>query len=115
MDLETRNEWTSDLCSGNFIQGREKLRSLDNEYCCLGVLCELDARRTGNRWSDKSLRMPHPHHGYSYDGNSFELSIYLLEKYNISPGIQQHLMEMNDKGKSFIEIAQWIKENIQVD
>lgn len=33
--------WVAALRSGEYKQGTHHLRSTDNSYCCLGVLCEL--------------------------------------------------------------------------
>ena len=37
-------KWVSALRSGEFKQGTMQLRTLDDKYCCLGVLCELAVR-----------------------------------------------------------------------
>jgi len=40
MDQEIKQEWVKALRSGDFKQGRGKLRNGDG-YCCLGVLCQV--------------------------------------------------------------------------
>jgi len=42
MDPETKVKWTAALRSGDFEQGRQLLRNQANEYCCLGVLAEIN-------------------------------------------------------------------------
>jgi len=37
-------KWVSALRSGEFKQGTMQLRTLDDKYCCLGVLCALAVR-----------------------------------------------------------------------
>lgn len=37
---EIRAEWVRMLRSGEFKQGRGSLRTNNNKFCCLGVLCE---------------------------------------------------------------------------
>lgn len=39
-----RTKWVAALRSGEFPQGRRYLRTTDDQYCCLGVACELAAR-----------------------------------------------------------------------
>ena len=39
--IQHRKDWVSALRSGQYKQGRGYLRSKNNEYCCLGVACEL--------------------------------------------------------------------------
>lgn len=41
MNARIKQWWIDELRSGKFKQGRLALRSQNNEYCCLGVLCEL--------------------------------------------------------------------------
>lgn len=47
MNPEIRARWTAALRSGEYQQGLEALRQVDEdgdyEFCCLGVLCELGA------------------------------------------------------------------------
>ena len=38
-----RNRWIPALRSGEYRQGKSRLRSKDNRYCCLGVACDLAA------------------------------------------------------------------------
>jgi len=47
--LPGRNEWVAALRSGDYKQGRSKLKyatrtGLDHRYCCLGVLCQINDR-----------------------------------------------------------------------
>ena len=37
-------QWVDALRSGEYSQGRRKLRSADDQFCCLGVLCNLHAQ-----------------------------------------------------------------------
>lgn len=36
-----KDKWIAALRSGKYKQGRGQLRSLNNNYCCLGVLCDV--------------------------------------------------------------------------
>lgn len=58
LDKETKEKWLTALRSGEFKKGRIYLRDKEDNYCCLGVLCELNDR-------PKQL---HGDGGYSYDG-----------------------------------------------
>jgi hypothetical protein len=54
---EIKSRWLDALRSGDFAQTTASLRTHDNRYCCLGVLCELALRdgivrrEDGERWS----------------------------------------------------------------
>jgi hypothetical protein len=41
MDAELKAKWIAALRSGDYKKGRVSLRSEENRYCCLGVLCEV--------------------------------------------------------------------------
>lgn len=38
---ENRDKWLEALKSGDYAKGTKDLRNSDDEYCCLGVACEL--------------------------------------------------------------------------
>lgn len=46
MNQEIKRQWLEDLRSGKFKQGKKSLRSGDDKFCCLGVLCD-QAERAG--------------------------------------------------------------------
>lgn len=41
MNQEIGQEWVKRLRSGDYPQGKVRLRNGDDTYCCLGVLCEI--------------------------------------------------------------------------
>lgn len=41
MKQEIKDEWVKRLESGQYQQGQGHLRTEDDKYCCLGVLCEM--------------------------------------------------------------------------
>lgn len=38
MTQEVKDKWVAALRSGEYVQGRDTLRTYDGKYCCLGVL-----------------------------------------------------------------------------
>lgn len=46
MNPEVKQMWLDALRSGEYKQGRGVLRTPDDEYCCLGVLCDLHSKVT---------------------------------------------------------------------
>lgn len=46
MDTKIQKKWTDALRSGDYEQGTHYLRNEDR-YCCLGVLCDLYKKETG--------------------------------------------------------------------
>lgn len=110
MNKELKIEWLAALRSGEFEQGQGYLRQ-GNKYCCLGVLCELTAR--------KGLSSPaFPAEGivadgvYQYNGDTGMPSQAHDRVTGLDLGNQSKLAWMNDEGKSFAEIADWIERNV---
>lgn len=114
MDAKLKEKWVTALRSGKYEQGTGIMKS-GNNFCCLGVLCEIDP---DTNWDEE-------HNGYVYnkcpketlttqlddrDGNTEHT---LLEKYNISIEMQDLLINMNDYQKfSFDEIADFIEKEL---
>lgn len=40
-DAELAQKWLAALRSGEYTQGRDRLRTLNSEFCCLGVACDI--------------------------------------------------------------------------
>ena len=105
---ELRQLWVNALRSGEFKQGKAVLRSTDNEYCCLGVLCEVAARQ-GLMPAGIQLG-----ECYSYSGETKWLAPHVAELVglnNVCGGIDMSsraLTTMNDQGMSFDAIANFI-------
>ena len=96
MKREPKKKWIKALESGRYKQTQGNLE-LDGRYCCLGVLC-------------KTMRID-PQTAKS----SFEyelLSESFLEKVGLTEEEQSKLAGMNDNGKSFREIAAYIRANL---
>lgn len=45
MDPKVKETWLAALRSGKFNQGRTALKDRNDNYCCLGVLCELHGQQ----------------------------------------------------------------------
>lgn len=115
MRKDIKAKWIKALRSGKYAQGKGQLHTGD-KFCCLGVLCDLHAKATGQTWD-----------GARYDGEDLMLPISvanwarLPKKYRGSASDRtdvyfsdehESLSELNDGGKSFKEIAAVIKEKL---
>ena len=83
MDAEIKRKWVEALRSGNYQQGRNHLHR-DNKFCCLGVLCQITTGKMGYEQTRKHFPVKMEH----------------------------DLIGMNDDGKSFAEIADYIERNL---
>jgi hypothetical protein len=65
MKKSIKKLWIDALTSGAYTQGEGALRSARNEYCCLGVLCDLHAKlhNAPENWFRAS-----EYHPYTYNG-----------------------------------------------
>jgi hypothetical protein len=103
------DKWVKALRSGDYKQSTGRLRSSDDKFCCLGVLCNIHAQtypKHAAAQEDSSL----------YDG----CSAYPPESVLNWAGLKNNegnfgeinsLAEMNDQGASFREISDIIENN----
>jgi hypothetical protein len=52
MNQEIKAKWVAALRSGEYVQGQRYLNGPDG-FCCLGVLCDLYGKETGEKWFDE--------------------------------------------------------------
>lgn len=109
MKASDKAAWLDALRSGRYAQGQNALRDKDNRFCCLGVLCDVMSPSSWD-WAADAW--------WSY-GHTATLPASLALKTDLGMtgdrDIQGQLMNMNDNGKSFSEIADWIEANVPAD
>lgn len=119
MNPEVRDLWADALESGEFRQGNGKLTVVVDDvprHCCLGVLCELAARRGVVSRATRNGRV-------SYDGavNYLpEVVVRWAGLWETNPGplnvdgvsSDRRLSHMNDEGSTFAAIARVIREQM---
>ena len=114
MNPEIKAQWVAALRSGEYKQGRGQLRNTDDEYCCLGVLCDLAVKAGVTEWVF-SLEST------SYGCGAYEATVVPppeVRKWDEHPGLSyrfsgKSLIVQNDfAGKSFLEIADLIEAEL---
>lgn len=110
MKKEIANLWVGALRSGNYKPGKYFLRSIDNLFCPLGVLCELAVQQKGvNRELDKE--------SFMYEGNRAAVPERVMiwsglrNPNGFTPQVNKSISTMADNGASFEEIAKLIEKN----
>lgn len=112
MNQDIKKKWVDALRSGNYKQGKLKLRNRDDEFCCLGVLCDLAAKEgivkelaeCGVFYYDGDSLIPPPSVVEWAGGDLEFLDI------DIAAGIEGHYVELNDQdGLTFDQIADLIE------
>lgn len=108
MNPKYKQPWIEALRCGNYRQGQERLKRIDSEgtafHCCLGVLREVACMPWGEQACDGSFRNPS-----DGDGRVGTLSTAELSEFGLTSPQHRDLYGMNDGGKSFAEIADYIE------
>lgn len=117
MNQEIKSRWVTALRSGQYRQGRLALRNTSDEYCCLGVLCEIAVQE--NVIPEPVRNMDLYRYGDADDSNSsyLPLSVQMWAGLTKNPVVTSGsddvlLADLNDAWKSFEEIADLIEENL---
>lgn len=104
-------KWIKALRSGKYEQGKGRLKSRDNKFCCLGVLCDIS--KTGE-WKDDM-----PVSGIEYVTNKYTSNVVLPAEVQKWAGTRaggsrldgnNSLVEENDSGTSFYDISCFIED-----
>lgn len=125
MKKHIAKKWAEALRSGKYKQGYNRLRDEKNNFCCLGVLCNLHA----NEFPKLAKTQSDP---LSYLGEEDSLPKEVLEWSGLSDSLGElkeidwwdeddtrifdrytSLAEANDEGVKFKKIADWIEQNYE--
>lgn len=103
MNPELKAKWIAALRSGNYKQGRGRLKHA-GRYCCLGVLGDVMGCQFTRHIVFKD--------GIDVGDVGAYHSGFLSKHVGLHLNQQSNLVCMNDGGKSFDEIADWIEANL---
>lgn len=103
-------EWIAALRSGAYKQGTGMLRNIDNNFCCLGVACDLSKISQWNEGDDDP-------NSYNYLGLSGTTAAKVNAYFGINSSISGKLINMNDgvageKANTFAEIADFLENEV---
>jgi len=120
MKQEVMEKWTQALESGEYKRAKGVLKSKTGGFCCLGVLCELHSKETGQQWDhtsnsrfyfDERFNLPNVVKDWAGmdNGQTRDCSVMYTNK----KGREfRSLVDINDETKkTFKDIAGIIKEN----
>jgi hypothetical protein len=98
------------LRSGEYVQGREQLRTRDS-FCCLGVGCDIYGKINNIAWTDinfflgeRNYLPPSVSAWLGLDRNPF----FIMEEADRMLTHHQYLAKLNDEGFTFSQIADLI-------
>lgn len=115
-----KEKWLTALRSGKFKQGKDELRTLENKFCCLGVLCDIYRKETKlGKWGKNHKNKFCFTHTKKSNQTFNVLGILPLsvkewaELSDTNPYITDNhtLASLNDSGSTFQEIADIIEKN----
>ncbi len=104
MNQDIKDKWIAALRSGKYQQGKYNLRK-ESSFCCLGVLCDISGKM---EWKTDTTGSTI----FSYDKQKASLPESILGWADLRSYQQEPLVDRNDGGKSFSEIADYIEENL---
>ena len=103
-----KKKWVEALRSGDYKQGKGRLRRADEShldmpdaFCCLGVLCQVS---NPDGWTKTDV------YRYSNQGGMF--NAHFSREIGLPYDMVVDLVIMNDTGKGFGTIANWIEKNL---
>lgn len=111
MDAKVKRLWLKALRSGKYKQGQGRLRR-GSKFCCLGVLCDLHAKATKDKWDEGDGEL------YEYRGANATLPEAVAEWARINDDdprlgpyrTSKRAAAINDSGKDFSYIADRIEK-----
>lgn len=112
---EVKEKWVAALRSGEYKQGQGKLRPSTEEYCCLGVLCDIYSKETKTGLWNRDEFFVNDSSATDLPPKDVDKWAYInLEEdktflYETSKG---YLPELNDDGLSFTDIADLIEQEL---
>lgn len=110
-------KWVAALRSGDYQQGKGRLRNNQDQFCCLGVLCNLHAQahpKIAAAQTDKNY-LTHdaylPEEVMAWAGMQREDGTIPQRKIRIGETYYTDLACANDQGVTFHQIADAIEQN----
>lgn len=108
------------LRSESYPQGRNRLKTIDDRFCCLGVCADLARETLGGEWTQDNFGNPL----FSLDDRSYRVDLMgwnhkngnierpIADYFGLADEDEHQMMRMNDNGKSFNEIADWLEAKL---
>lgn len=106
MDQNVKKLWVDALRSGEYKQGMYALRK-GNDFCCLGVLCDISDKF---KWVQAGINSTYFKYGNEMSSLPEEVANWAsLCRFS---GLITSLTQRNDNSVPFVDIANYIEENL---
>jgi Na+/H+-translocating membrane pyrophosphatase len=106
MNKEIKALWVEALISGKYTQAYETPKAFSG-FCCLGVLCDLHIKATGNAWDNRKYFNEHGDLPCQVRDWA-EIDKDTVDINDSYASVAKH----NDKGRTFLEIADAIESQL---
>lgn len=116
MDKKLKAKWLKALRSGKYKQGKGVLRTADNRFCCMGVLVDVMSKKAWPKVTTEIgtliLGAEHSVMAYEVEQNGTALDYDTMRRIGLETRHQGDLINMNDAGKRFTTIADYIEAEL---
>lgn len=105
MNSQVKEKWIAALRSGEYEQGKNKLRGSEG-FCCLGVLCDLYSQEPftqGWKFNGEYEKSPLPMDYWYFDGESEFLPKSVMEWAGLKTNCPEVAVEDDDAGESIYD------------
>ena len=113
MNKRIKKLWVAALRSGEYMQGPDRIRSEDNKFCCLGVLCNLHAQafpKIAAKETEATIYMGWS--GWAAPEVENWAGLRRLPSFVTINGRRMNLGQHNDNGATFAQIADAIEAQL---
>ena len=111
MNKRIKKDWLTALRSGDYKQTKGELHGKKG-YCCLGVLYDIEFNGDWIFPQDDDRPSYLNTGAWMIDNEEASLGSDFIHKCRIVPEEESELIDMNDEGATFKEIADWIKVSL---
>lgn len=115
MNPKIKKQWVAALRSGDYKQGKKRLRNSRGAFCCLGVLCNLHAKAHPQIAAFEKKKLEYmgceelpPNDVCIWAGFAEGDANPFVTINGVGVGVAEH----NDNGRSFAEIADAIEKQL---
>ena len=113
MNTKIKKRWVKALRSGKYGQAQEVLFDGEKNFCCLGVLCDIEGMGDWVKDEPSLSWIFKPDDRSLGESDAGELPPWFLANVGLTSREQDQLIELNDTyGNDFNQIANWIEANL---
>jgi hypothetical protein len=113
MNKAIARKWVRALLSGKYQQGRGTLRRSEN-YCCLGVLCDIYRKDVGGSWERRGVEDTFAFVATPDESTTTSLPPKVMDWADLDIFVEEDLIRLNDHPRRFSTIAKHIAREAEI-